>query len=123
MNVTGLWDIPFQTFESLVEFRMANFFGPGIHSARLLRGIYILFGAIIAMAYASLLRSFLVTPEGDGTLDTVEVMAKISFQWQCPIAVIINSSNLHSEKFLCSPQKDQDLICSFRTGKMNIPMM
>lgn len=74
IEIYGIWDIPFQTFESLVEFRMINFFAPQVLSAKLMRGFYILFGAMMVMAYSSLLRSSLVAKDmGDKPIDSLEV--------------------------------------------------
>ena len=73
MRQKARWEIPLQTFESLVEFRMVIFFGPKVASAKLLRGCYILFGTFVVMAYCSLLRAALLAKEGDGVLDTFEV--------------------------------------------------
>ena len=75
----SIWEIPLQTFESLVEFRMVNFFGPNLPSAKLLRGSYILFGTFMVMAYNSNLRAALLAVEGDGVIDTFEVRRRKLF--------------------------------------------
>ena len=69
----SIWEIPLQTFESLVEFTMVNFFGPKLASAKLLRASFILFGTFVVMAYSSMLRAALLAVEGDGVLDTIQV--------------------------------------------------
>lgn len=73
LKVVGLWDIPFQTMETLIEFRMIRFYGTNIASARLFRGFYIFFCALIVMAYSSTLRSALVSREMDEPIDSPEV--------------------------------------------------
>ena len=75
----SIWEIPLQTFESLVEFRMVNFFGPKLASAKLLRGFFILFGTFMVMAYSAMLRTALLAVEGDGVFDTIQVRNENTF--------------------------------------------
>ena len=70
----AIWEIPLQTFESLIELRMVNFFGEKISSARLLRGPFSLFATFMGIHYSSMLRAALFAKAGDGVIDTFEDM-------------------------------------------------
>lgn len=74
MKAFGVWDIPLQTLETMVEFRMMNFFANDVQSAKTLRGFFIVFTSFIVMAYSSMLRSALVAKDMTVPLDDIKVL-------------------------------------------------
>ena len=76
MTRTGWWEIPLQTFESLFEYRMVNFFAEDLPSAKLLRFFFIILGTVFVLAFNSTLRTSLLAREGDGVIDYLDVRKK-----------------------------------------------
>lgn len=73
---TGL-EISLNLAKTILESGTVGDFGPGILSAKILRGFFILFALFIILAYQSMLRSALVSKDLDGTIDSMEVIKNL----------------------------------------------